>query len=67
MDKITALIGATAAFAAMLLAAPEANANRVWVEMALCQHEDGNPDGNPCLWIDPDTGKGYVNDGHNYR
>lgn len=25
-----------------------------------CLHEDGNPDGRPCLWVDPRTGEiGY--------
>lgn len=32
----------------------------VWVQMPLCQNEDGNLDGSTCMWIDPDTGRGYV-------
>lgn len=40
---------------------------RVWVDMPLCQFEDGNPDGKTCLWVDPDTGKGYVSLSQNYR
>lgn len=32
-----------------------------------CQYEDGNPDGLPCVWTDPDTGDLYYNDGSNYR
>jgi hypothetical protein len=24
-----------------------------------CQYEDGNPDGTPCRWTDPDTGTQY--------
>lgn len=39
---------------------------RVWVDMPICQFEDGNPDGKTCLWIDPDTGKGYVSLSENY-
>lgn len=62
----TAVIGAVAAAGALFLAVPEAAADEVWVLMPTCQHEDGNPDGKPCLWIS-DTGVGYVNDGHNYR
>lgn len=37
------------------------------VELSGCDYEDGNPDGRPCLWLDPDTGRAYVNDGSNYR
>lgn len=59
-NKVTALTAAMTAVAAMLLAAPEASADQVWVQMPLCENEDGNLDGKTCLWIDPDTGKGYV-------
>ncbi|WP_131588735.1 hypothetical protein [Mycolicibacterium phlei] len=31
-----------------------------------CIYEDGNPDGLPCIWVDPDTGAQYYNDGSNY-
>lgn len=42
------------------------NPNQVWVRMPFCAYEDGNPDARPCLWVDTDTGAGYVNDGHDY-
>ncbi|MDV3129088.1 hypothetical protein M1247_29575 [Mycobacterium sp. 21AC1] len=32
-----------------------------------CQYEDGNPDGQPCMWTSPRTGKTYYNDGSEYR
>lgn len=32
-----------------------------------CHYEDGNPDGKPCMWTSPRTGKQYYNDGSNYR
>lgn len=32
-----------------------------------CRHEDGNPDGQPCAWIDPDTGIAYFVTSENYR
>ncbi|MGV9797410.1 hypothetical protein ACWDTP_05055 [Mycobacterium sp. NPDC003449] len=32
-----------------------------------CQYEDGNPDGQPCMWTSPRTGQSYYNDGSNYR
>jgi hypothetical protein len=53
------------ASAIAIAVAPAANADdaRVMVEMNYCQFEDGNPDGRPCLWVDPDTGRGYVNAG----
>lgn len=35
--------------------------------LAVCQYEDGNPDAQPCVWTDPDTGRLYFNDGANYR
>lgn len=33
----------------------------------VCQFEDGDPSGEPCLWTDPDTGKVYVVDSSNYK
>lgn len=39
----------------------------VYVGLPDCQHEDGNPDGMPCLWTSPRTGIAYYNDGSNYR
>lgn len=45
----------------------EVSAEPVWVQMDRCEYEDGNPDGSVCLWVDPDTGEGYVNDSQNYR
>lgn len=65
MDKFTALIGATAAFAAMLLASPEARADDELPPP--CQFEDGNRDGLPCLWLDDDTGEVWYVDSTNYR
>lgn len=32
-----------------------------------CANEDGNTDGLPCLWVDPDSGNAYLNDSANYR
>lgn len=32
-----------------------------------CAHEDGNPDGKPCWWSDPDTGTRYYVTSENYR
>lgn len=63
---VTGVVAVLAALGAMLLASPEADAD-VWVLMPECQFEDGNPDGKPCLWIDPDTGKGYVSLSESYR
>lgn len=36
-------------------------------EAIQCEEEDGNPDGTPCIFIDPDTRDLYYNDGSNYR
>jgi hypothetical protein len=37
------------------------------VGVSVCAHEDGNPDGHPCLWVDPGgTGVYYV-DSSEYR
>lgn len=44
-----------------------ADDGRVWVDMPVCQFEDGNPDGRTCLWIDPGTGQGFVSLSENYR
>ena len=57
--RVTAVIAALAAFAAMSIADPG--------ELASCQFEDGNPDGNPCLWVDHDTGRSYVSLSEGYR
>lgn len=35
--------------------------------LAACLYEDGNPDGLPCNWTDPDTGRVYQVDGSEYR
>jgi hypothetical protein len=35
--------------------------------MAVCSYEDGNTDGLPCVWTDPDTGARYYVDSSNYR
>ena len=32
-----------------------------------CLYEDGNPNGKPCLWVDPDTGAMYHVESENYR
>lgn len=32
-----------------------------------CQFEDGNEDGLPCAWVDPDTGKVFIVGSENYR
>jgi len=31
------------------------------VLMPLCQQEDGSDVDGYCLWVDPDTGRGYIN------
>lgn len=35
--------------------------------LSACQHEDGNTDGTPCVWADPDTGQLFYVDSANYR
>ncbi len=35
--------------------------------LPVCQYEDGNPDGQPCVWTDPDTGTEYDVSSENYR
>lgn len=32
-----------------------------------CVYEDGNTNGQPCTWTDPDTGRQYWVDSANYR
>lgn len=32
-----------------------------------CQYEDGNPDGKPCIWTDPNTGVQMYSDSSEYR
>lgn len=35
--------------------------------LSTCEYEDGNTNGMPCNWIDPDTGTAYLVDSFNYR
>lgn len=35
-------------------------------EAIRCPHEDGNPNGQPCLWLDPDTRELYYVDSTQY-
>lgn len=59
---VTALVAAATAAGAMLLASPDADADGVAViEMPYCQFEDGSDVDGYCLWVDPDTGMGYIN------
>lgn len=41
--------------------------NLNYIQLPTCRYEDGNPDGMPCVWTDPDTGNKYVNSSKNYR
>lgn len=53
---------AIAVTAAAIATAPAASADPAVVEMPYCATEDGSDYPNRyCLWIDPDTGRGYVN------
>jgi hypothetical protein len=59
------LAAANAAFGALLAlgfaTAPHAPA------LPPCAHEDGNTDGRPCAWTDPDTGRSFYVTSENYR
>jgi hypothetical protein len=35
--------------------------------LPVCRSEDGDPSGQPCVWVDPDTGWLYFSDSANYR
>lgn len=35
--------------------------------LPVCEYEDGNANGTPCNWTDPDTGTVYYVDSSNYR
>lgn len=35
--------------------------------LSTCEYEDGNTDGMPCNWVDPDTGTVYRVSSENYR
>lgn len=39
----------------------------VYVGLPDCEFEDGNPDGEPCLWTSKRTGFTYYVDSSNYR
>lgn len=64
---VTALVSACIVIGLGELYIARASADRVMVEVSTCQYEDGNPDGMPCMWIDPDSGEGYLVSSENYR
>jgi hypothetical protein len=35
--------------------------------LPFCTYEDGNASGQPCMWVDPDTGATYRVESENYR
>jgi hypothetical protein len=54
--------------AAIALAHPQTPAAPIdTTPTVVCQFEDGNPDGSPCVWTDPGTGATYDVDSSNYR
>jgi hypothetical protein len=57
---VTFIIGAIAATGALLLAGPFDDGP--W---PVCQYEDGNIDGNECMWVNEK--KVWYNDGSHYR
>lgn len=36
-------------------------------QLPTCAYEDGNTNGLPCTWTDPDTGRAFYVDSANYR
>jgi len=54
---VTFLVGALAALGGAALA----RADDAVVIMPYCQFEDGSDVDGYCLWVDPDTGMGYIN------
>lgn len=39
----------------------------VYEKLPTCVNEDGNPDGKPCWWSDPNTGTKYYVTSENYQ
>lgn len=64
---VAALVSAGIVFGLGEMFIARASADRVLVELETCQYEDGNPSGEVCLWIDADTGDGYIVTSENYR
>jgi len=40
---------------------------QVYQGLPACKHEDGNPDGTPCIWTSKRTGLSYYVDSSEYR
>lgn len=57
--KSAALLAA----AALIALAPHSHAE----PLPACQYEDGNTNGQACMWTDPDSGTEYYVDSSNYR
>jgi hypothetical protein len=51
--------------AAVLMLSPQSPSPVI--DAPLCQMEDGNADGMPCIWQDPQTEQWYWNTSANYR
>ncbi len=74
MTRIVAAIVGTFAIVPVMLA-PESHAsNEIVVHdggrsfvATVCDYEDGNTDGSPCVWVDEPTGMAYYVDSENYR
>jgi hypothetical protein len=56
---VTALIGLGVAVGAMLLAQPDTGHGASF--LPICAEEDGSDIDGLCMWVDPDTGDGYIN------
>ena len=73
MNKLNAITLATTVALSPLSLLPVALihhqpiAVRALMMLPACQYEDGNPDGEPCFWTDPDTGRKYYVTSEEYR
>ena len=52
------------AAAIITMSAPQ---SPIVIDAVTCVQEDGNTDGMPCVWTDPDTGTQYWVTSENYR
>lgn len=62
---LVAVIAAAVAFAIVMVLG-ELYLTRT-SSLPVCEQEDGNLDGKPCVWIDPDTGLGFTVSSEAYR
>jgi len=63
----SALVSASIVVGLGSLYIANAEPSRASIQIEVCEYEDGNTSGKPCLWVDDDSGQAYLVSSENYR